>query len=198
MKKILLTSVFIAGCITLIFAQQKTPTILKGPADWGFERMDFPLGFAPGIKFTGFEEIRFAPGMFDTTSANYFTYAFVVAIEGQKNFLKADITAFLDEYFKGLCISIGQQKKITPDTSQVNADVTEIPGATASSPFSFTATIPYFDTFSNGRKICLYLELGYTIKTEANKTYLTVLISASKDNKDVWNKLHEVKKEIVF
>ena len=198
MKKIILSFIFSACILTLSFAQQKTPTIFKGPADWGFERMDFPLGFAPGIKFTGYEEIRFAPGWMDTTSANYFTYAYVVCIDGQKNFQKADIKNFLDTYYKGLCISIGQSKKLTPDTSSVNAEVTDIPVVSGSGNTSFTAVLPYFDTFSNGRKISLYLELDYTIKTDANKTYLTILVSASKDNKDVWNKLHEVKKGITF
>lgn len=193
-----MTSILFACCISLIFAQQKTPTILKSPADWGFERMDFPLGFAPGIKFTGFEEIRFAPGMMDTSSANYFTYAFVVAIDGQKNFLKADIKDFLNKYYKGLCMSIGQPKKLTPDTSQVNAEVAEVPGATASTPPTYTAAIPYFDTFSNGRKINLYLEIESTVKADLNKTYITILVSASKDNKEVWNKLHDIKKGIVF
>jgi hypothetical protein len=198
MKKIYLTLVLFSACISLIFAQQKTPTILKSPADWGFERMDLPLGFAPGIKFTGFEEIRFAPGMFDTTSANYFTYAFVVAIDGQKYFQKADIKDLLDKYYKGLCISIAQPKKLTPDTSKVNSEITEVPGPNETATTSFTATLPYFDTFSNGRKINLYLEIDYTVKADVNKTYLTVLVSASKDNTEVWNKLHEVKKGIVY
>jgi hypothetical protein len=198
MKKIILSFFFAACILSFSFAQQKTPTILKGPADWGFERMDFPMGFAPGIKFSGFEEIRFAPGMFDTTSANYFTYAFVVCIEGQKAFQNADIKDFLNKYYKGLCISVGQPKKLSPDTSLVNAYVTDVPSESAASHISFTAVIPFFDTFSNGRKITLYLELNYLIKTEANKTYLTVLVSSSKDNKDIWNKLYEVKKEIVL
>jgi len=54
------------------FGQGKnaTPTILKGPADWRFERLPIPPGFAQDIKWTGFEEARFAPGMFDPSSAN--------------------------------------------------------------------------------------------------------------------------------
>jgi hypothetical protein len=193
-----LISVLLVFCIALVFAQQKPATILKGPADWGFERMDFPLGFAPGIKFTAFEEIRFAPNWMDTTSANYFTYAYVVSIEGQKNFLKADIKDFLNKYYKGLCIAMGQPKKLNPDTSKVNAEVTEIPGSNGAAATSFTATMPYFDTFSNGRKISLYFELDYTIKADVNITYLTVLVSSKKDDTVVWNKLHEVKKGITF
>lgn len=198
MKKIFLTSVLSACCITLIFAQQKTPVILKSPADWGFERMDFPLGFAPTINFKAFEEIRFAPGWMDTTSVNYFSYAYVVSIEGQKNFTKADIKDFLNKYYKGLCVAVGPPNKPKPDTSLVNAEVTEAAKTDSSSTAAFTATLPYFDTFTTGRKITLHLEIDCTVKASSNRTYLTVLVSASKDNKTVWDKLHEVKKGIVF
>src|SRR5579864_1366219 len=59
-----------------------TPTILKGPSDWRFEKMPTPPGFAPDIKLTGYEEARFAPGMFETSSANYFTYVLVISADG--------------------------------------------------------------------------------------------------------------------
>src|SRR5882672_10759329 len=36
--------------------QQPAPTVLKSPSDWRFERLTIPPGFAPDIKWTGFEE----------------------------------------------------------------------------------------------------------------------------------------------
>src|SRR5262245_13172067 len=59
-----------------------TPTVLKGPADWRFERLPIPPGFARDIPWTGFEEARFAPGMFDTASSSYFCYALAITLEG--------------------------------------------------------------------------------------------------------------------
>ncbi len=35
------------------------------PPDWRYERIDFPLPFAPELRYTGVAELRFAPGMFD-------------------------------------------------------------------------------------------------------------------------------------
>ena len=35
------------------------------PAGWRSEVIPFPLDFAPSLTHRGFEEIRFAPGMFD-------------------------------------------------------------------------------------------------------------------------------------
>jgi hypothetical protein len=190
---------FIAVIILFFFsnaiAQQKTPTLLKSPADWGFERIDMPFGFALGIKYSGFEEIRFAPGMFDTTSTNYFTYAFVVSFDGTPSFDANKIKDFLDKYYKGLCISVGQPKSLTPDTSQVKADVQ---ASIDNYGKDFIATVNFFDTFSNGRKITLYMEIEITAKLSSNKTYMTVLICPGKDNKVIWDKLHEIKGNITL
>jgi len=47
--------------------------ILIEPASWKLETMAVPPSFAPDIRLNGTEEIRFAPGMFNTSSATYFT-----------------------------------------------------------------------------------------------------------------------------
>lgn len=197
MKKILSTIMIIFCLSNMLKAQPKEAEILKFPTDWGFERMDFPLGFAPKIDYKGFEEIRFAPGMMDTTSANYFTYAFVVAIEGQKNIQKKGLQDFLDTYYKGLCISVGQPKKIYPDTALVKSEVKEMMGESSISPPLYSASLPYFDTFSNGRKILLNMEIEVNVRADKNKTYLTVLVSPSKE-KAIWEKLYEIRKSLVL
>ncbi|MHC4535416.1 MAG: hypothetical protein ACYS6K_15805, partial [Planctomycetota bacterium] len=48
-------------------AQVATPKLLLAPVDWRFEAMPLPPRFAPKVKWTGFEEIRFAPGVFDNS-----------------------------------------------------------------------------------------------------------------------------------
>jgi hypothetical protein len=68
---------FVVGLLALVASAQGPATILKEPVDWRFERLPVPAPFAPDIKLTGFEEARFSPGMFDTSSANYFTYVMV-------------------------------------------------------------------------------------------------------------------------
>ncbi|HNW96831.1 MAG TPA: hypothetical protein PKK00_00305 [Bacteroidales bacterium] len=198
MKKIFFTILLMVNFSSLVFSQQQqpNPVILQMPTGWGFERINLPFDFAPEINYSGFEEIRFAPGMFDTTSVNYFTYAFVVCIDGKKNFQKDDIKNFLDKYYKGLCLSVGQPKKLTPDTALIKSEIKVVPSATELPIYS--ATVPFFDTFSNGRKINLFMEIESIIKTETNKTYLTILVSANKSNTEVWNKLHEVRNNMII
>ena len=53
--------------------------------DWKGERIVLPPKFAPDMKLTGVEEIRFAPGMFKPESETFFTYVFVFALSGARS-----------------------------------------------------------------------------------------------------------------
>ncbi len=76
----IITTLFLFG-YSLSMAQDNNPFILKTPTDWRYEKIDLPLDFAPSINYNGFEELRFAPGMFDREAEKYFTYVFVISIE---------------------------------------------------------------------------------------------------------------------
>lgn len=179
------------------FGQGKTatPTILKGPADWRFERLPIPPGFAPDIKWSGFEEARFAPGMFDTSSANYFSYALVVSVEGTKPIETADVQDFLDKYFKGLSIAVGRRKGLTPDASQLGATVTALKSESGSSP-QFEATVPFFDTFNDGRKIVLNTRITVIPRADAKRTFVVLLISPQSKDAEIWKTLRNIGEEV--
>jgi hypothetical protein len=177
------------------FAQGRNaaPMLLKGPANWGFERMPIPTGFAPDLSLKGFEEVRFAPGMFDTSSTNYFTYALAVSAEGTNSIGVAELKDFLDKYFRGLSISAGRRKGLNPDPAQFGAEVVSV-----NSDFAgvnrFTAKLPFFDTFNDGRKIALNLEIAVLPKVEANKTLVMMLTSPRATNAPVWQELRSIGK----
>ena len=90
-----------AGAITSAVPRRQAPTpkLLPAPAEWRFEAMPLPPRFAPDIKWTGFEEIRFAPGVFDNSSPNYFSYVIALSVEGTPPIDAAGIQRFLEEYF---------------------------------------------------------------------------------------------------
>ncbi len=180
-----------------VFAQrqQPAPTILKGPVDWRFERLPIPPGFAPDVKWTGYEEARFAPGMFITTSSNYFTYALTVSIDGTASITAADLKDFLDKYFKGLSTGVGRRKGLTPDASQLGAEVTVVK-SNAPTPSRFTAKVPFFDTFNDGRRILLNMEITVLPKVETKKNFVVLLISPQPSNATVWEKLRSIGKTV--
>ena len=82
-KSFTITCLLSLLCCGLIQAQEEAAKILTGPADWRYEHIEFPLDFAPELAYKGFEELRFSPGMFDTSTTDYFTYAFVLSLQEQ-------------------------------------------------------------------------------------------------------------------
>jgi hypothetical protein len=169
-----------------------TPTILKGPADWRFEKMPTPPGFAPDIKLTGFEEARFAPGMFDTTSPNYFTYVLVISAEGAPDLDSAALKDFLEKYYRGLSVGLGRQKGLSPDPTQMIADV----APAASDKNRRTARVTFIDTFTDGRKTTLNIEAR--VVPGSKKTGLVLLISPQPKDNAVWQTLREIDGKIDF
>src|SRR5579859_1033697 len=110
-------------CAASASAQGPDATILKEPVDWRFERLPVPAPFAPDIRLIGFEEARFAPGMFNTSSPNYFTYVMVIAADGSPELGQPGIEEFLQKYYRGLSVGVGRRKGLTPDPAQMTAQV---------------------------------------------------------------------------
>jgi hypothetical protein len=53
------------------------PYSLNVPKGWNIERFSLPASFAPAMNFKGIEELRFTPGWGDSTSSEYWSYAYL-------------------------------------------------------------------------------------------------------------------------
>ena len=130
----------------------------KALPDWRYERLEFPLAFAPELKYDGFEELLFAPGMFNERSDTYFTYIFAIKITNEAKFDAASLKSFLEKYYKGLCRSVAEGTEFDIDVSKVSADVRE-DHYEAKDLRHFTATLDSFDPFVTGGPLKLNMEI---------------------------------------
>jgi len=162
--------------------------MLLGPADWRFERLPIPPGFARDIPWTGYEEARFSPGMFDPKSVTYFTYALSISIDGTPKIQVKEMKDFFDRYFKGLSTMVGRDKGMNPDPAVFNAEVT--PSDKAG---QFSAKVPFIDTFTDGRRILLNLEIDVRLQPETKKTQIILLISPQATDTAIWKQLRELR-----
>lgn len=168
-----------------------TAALLKEPADWRFEAMAIPPGFAPDIKLTGSEEIRFAPGMFATGSSNYFTYVVAILAGGAPELGAADLQDFLEKYYRGLSAAVGRGKGLAPDPAQMRAVVSPAPpGPDAKN--RFVAQVVFFDSFSDCRKITLNVEAQVVPRSATKQTCLILLVSPCAKEAPVWQTLREI------
>jgi hypothetical protein len=142
---------------SMAHAQEQKPELLKQPANWEFERFNLPPGFAPGITYKGAEELRFAPGMFQKDSANYFTYVFVAELDSVSAVSKADIRDYLLKYYKGLCYGVAKDRKLVIDTSQITVAIEKKDNTTGKETI-YNASTNIFGVFTDGAPVKLNLE----------------------------------------
>lgn len=117
------------------------------PAGWRSEVIAFPLGFAPALAHRGFEEIRFAPGMFDPAAPGYWSYAFVWRTDDEAALDEAALGAELTAYFRGLIAAVDDKQRITARDQIVVRAVRE------ADRFALTAHI--FDAFKTALPVDL-------------------------------------------
>jgi HEAT repeat protein len=177
-------------------AQVATPKLLLAPVDWRFEAMPLPPRFAPKIKWTGFEEIRFAPGVFDNSSPNYFSYVIALSVNGTSAIDAAGIKDFLETYFRGLLPGVGQRKGLTVNASQIAAQIA--PAQTQPKTNArCQGTVAIIDTFTDGRKTTLNVEADILPQEALKKTYVLLLLSPQARDSKIWKTLRGIRDKTI-
>ena len=118
------------------------------PAGWKSETIPFPLDFAPTIKHTGVEELRFPPGFFKPEAPDYWSYAFIWRTTDAA---MLDAKALGDEltlYFKGLITAVDEKKQQIKDKDAVVATAT-------GDGTKFEVKAHAFDAFGTGQPVDL-------------------------------------------
>ncbi|WP_196892034.1 hypothetical protein [Aureivirga marina] len=170
------------------FSQTKTEnSFLQIPKNWTYEKIEFPLGFATDITYDGFEELRFSPEMFKLNKEHYFTYIFALVLEGNPVFEEKELTDFLEKYYKGLADAVARGKEQKIDLNEIKIRLINKEGG------SFVYEIDFLDTFTNGQKIQLKMEIE--VYTKKKEKVVLALVSANESEK-VWKELYGYKKEI--
>jgi len=163
------------------------PFVYEAPSGWKPERIPFPLGFAPSLPYKGFEQLHFAPGMFDPKSENYFTYLFFWWIEGEPEVNKETLARGLVDYYRGLSAAVGGPKNLRMDLAKVNATVVAAVDGKSdaegnSDPASpstrrFTGRLNTFDPFNTGQALALEAEITVWRCDRGNRTVVFFCVS---------------------
>lgn len=165
------------------------PFSYDAPEGWKPERIPFPLGFAPSLPYKGFEQLRFAPGMFDPKSDTYFTYFFFWWLEDEPRISADGLSRDLTEYYKGLCGAVAGDKKVTLDLSKVRARVERAALEQPKLPFRterFAGVIEAYDPFVTSQPITLNVEIWAWRCDEAGRTSVFFLVSPKPATDPVW------------
>ena len=176
-------------------AQDADPYALPAPEGWGKERMEFPLSFAKDLDYKGLEELRFAPGMFKAEAADYFSYAFMMWIDGKMSFEPKSLEKDLLKYYKGLCATVARGKKLDLDLSKISVKVTKqdkkgsLGGEDAD---FFHAQIDWYDPFVTGKPLTLHLEMWGRAADGQKRSCLFACASPKEKSAPVWEALRKI------
>jgi hypothetical protein len=175
--------------------ESETPYTFTAPEGWRQERIPFPLGFAKDLEYKGHEDLRFAPGMFKAEAADYFSYAFVLWIDGKMSFEPRSLEKDLLKYYKGLCGSVAKGKKLDLDLSKIAVQVTKqdrkvsLGGEEAE---LLHARIDWYDPFVTGKPLTLHLEIWARSADAGKRSCLFALASPQEKSAPVWDTLRKI------
>jgi hypothetical protein len=99
------------------------PYLLDVPKGWNIERFLLPADFAPQMTFKGVEELRFPPGWGDSTSTQYWSYAYLWWLNGAPEITAFNLQRNLEALYTGLVARNVTSRKI-PSAKQVPTIVT--------------------------------------------------------------------------
>jgi len=192
MKAALLSFTLLVAFSISVKAQENKPEILMEPNTWEFEKFPLPPSFATAIAYKGFEELRFAPGMFKKDAHDYFTYVFVAQIDSSVVISQEDVKNYLVNYYKGLCAITAKDRNLVIDTSKINATVYRQKKSTTNYT-TYDAVINLFGVFADGAPVTLNMEVSLIKNAPAKKSWLFFIASPLNKKDETWNQLYGIR-----
>lgn len=190
--------VFFGLVLVLSFSvkgQEANSEFLKSPSNWEFERFALPPSFATNFPYKGVEELRFAPGMFNTDSVNYFSYAFVAQLENTSSVTQEQVKNYLLSYFKGLCAATAKDRKLSIDTSKISVSI-QPNKDNSKNEMIYNVVLNVFGVFADGAPVELNAEIKLLHDVKALKTYLVFIASPQQKTAAIWKELYSIQKNV--
>jgi len=162
------------------------PFDMPVPEGWRTETIPFPLEFAPDLPYTGLEELRFAPGMFNADSEELWSYAFVWWIGEAEPVDTDSLSRHLEEYFRGLAHAVGESRGVEIGDATFEAALSE------NGLIGFRGRAETFDAFVTREQISL--NVGGGLVECATQGHRAVLFALSPQPFDhpVWKTLASI------
>jgi hypothetical protein len=170
------------------------------PPQWRSETIAFPLEFAPQLAHRGVEELRFAPGMFQSGAPDYWSYAFVWWVEDRPLQEAAALAQELTLYFRGLLSVVAKERATSARPGR------PIPASVDPAAISCTlrsdgerdgwrrslGDAVVQDAFGDGRKVTLHVVVAQRDFAAAGRRAILVLASPAELGQGTWQQLEAV------
>ncbi len=187
-----LTLILLTYCSILSFGQEHQ-TVLSAPDNWKSEIIPFPLGFAQEIDFVGFEDLRFAPEWNDSSSQQFWTYAFVWYIDKGPAMNEKTLTEYFNLYYDGLMGVNESRNKNNADAKKLDKTLCLF----IKTADGFSGKMRVYDRFFTKDYMMLNIEVRETFCSKTNKQIVRCDISPKDFGHEVWDKFDGVKLDVI-
>ena len=182
---------------------EKQQFVLKKPASkWFGERIALPpKGFAPDLRLKGIEEILFAPGMFKADQPDFFSYAFLFALEANPKLDTKVLEKELFTYYSGLSKARMGNPQLDTSKFSVKVDPLEDKGVSPKSAINvrnYRAKVVWLEPFATKKMQTLYFELQTWQYKGSSYQYLFVCASPQKPGNPIWKTLRTIRAAVVI
>ena len=165
------------------------------PEGWSPNVVLFPIDFAPGISYKGFEDLRFAPGWGNEKSEEKWAYTLLWWLDGNYPFNEKIIQQDLETYFNGLIKRRVVSDKMdmslyTPAKVQVQKIKT-----VKEDIETYTATASIFDAEVTKKPGNLYFKIHVKECRDKNRTIVLIEATGNPFNQPVWLKLDKINED---
>lgn len=188
---VFLFALFAVGSSEAAIAEEPIRVEIETPEGWRTETLSLPTGFAKDMKLTGFEEVRFAPGMFRPDAEDFFTYCFVFCLPNQTPPNQKVLTEELLKYYRGLAVAVTRRSGINVKPASFTLKITPVKDSKTRS----RAVMTWIEPFATRRPQTLSLEIESALDSSIKGCVLKIAVSPKPHDSDVWKPMRKLLKD---
>lgn len=203
MRALTVTAVGVALINTAVFGQDteskpvaepKVAIQLKAPEKWQGETITLPPGFARDMAIKGVEVIRFAPGMFNPQSEDFFSYALVFWLPDSKPLTQKQLHDEFLKYYRGLATAVARGRKLGVAPEDFTLKLTPV----EKKPHTYRAELKWAEPFRTRQTQTLRFAISSIISAEHNGLLLSIAASPQPHEHAIWKQLDTILKSAKF
>ena len=143
------------------------------------------------LRMTGFEEVRFAPGIFRPDAEDFFTYCFVFCLPDQTPPNQKVLTEELLKYYRGLAVAVTRRSGIDVKPASFTLKITPVKDSKTKS----RAVMTWIEPFATRKPQTLNLEIESVLDSSIKGCLLKIAVSPKPYKADVWMPMRQLLKD---
>ncbi|WP_204345078.1 hypothetical protein [Psychroserpens algicola] len=188
MRTVLLSFTFLMVSVMSFGQDEASLGVLESDTTWLKEIIKFPIGFAPEINYTGYEDLRFAKQWRAIDHDDFWCYMFVWHVDSIQKPSAKDLEQQLKLYYDGLMKAVNKKKDFeVPETTVL---VINAKGDAAS---DFIGKLKVYDSFNSEAIITLNVQVKLYHCIASNRTNIMFKLSPLDFDEAIWERFKDVK-----